>query len=112
MINLEGINKGDRVKIETYQGDTAEFTVRFKDECVIKSATNTCRVADLKSLEVIQKPLPTEPGLYKAENGGTRLFILDRECKWHILYRGDMSLSLNAVGILMFTFRNFSRIEL
>ena len=112
MIKLEGINKGDRVKIETSAGDTAEFTVRFKDECVIESATNTYGVADLKNLEVIRNPIPTEPGLYKAENGGTRLFILDWECKWHILYRGDMSLSLNAVGALMFTFRNFTRIEL
>lgn len=112
MIKLEGINKGDRVKIETNAGDTAEFTVVFKNNSAIESETNTYNVSDLKSLEVIQKSLPTEPGLYKAENGGTRLFILDLECKWHILYRGDMSLSLNAVGALMFTFRNFTRIEL
>ena len=112
MIKLEGINKGDRVKIETSAGDTAEFTVVHKNRWVIESATNTYVLSDLKSLEVVQKSLPTEPGLYKAENGGTRLFILDWECKWHILYRGDMSLSLNAVGVLMFTFRNFTRIEL
>ena len=86
MINLEGINNGDRVKIETNAGDTAEFTVVFKNNSAIESETNTYNVSDLKSLEVIQKSLPTEPGLYKAENGGPRLFILDRECKWHILF--------------------------
>lgn len=112
MINLEGINNGDRVKIETHAGDIAEFTVVDAKSWGLYSESNTYPERAIKSVEVIQKPLPTEPGLYEAENGGTRLFILDRECKWHILYRGDMSLSLNAVGILMFTFRNFTRIEL
>ena len=112
MINLEGINKGDRVKIETCAGDTAEFTVRFKDECVIESATNTYGVADLKSLEVIQKPLPTEPGLYTAEYGGTRRFILNESGEWSILYLESFNITANDTFGIVECYSNFTRIEL
>lgn len=112
MINLEGVNKGDRVKIETYAGDSAEFTVRFKDECVIESATNTYGVSDLKSIEVIQKPLPTEPGMYRAADGESRVFILKGSEKWVIYYTKDHSLIEQSAEFVAKYFHNFIRIEL
>ena len=112
MIKLEGINKGDRVKIETSAGDTAEFTVRFKDECMIESATNTYGVADLKNLEVIRNPIPTEPGFYKAENGESRVFMLDRDQQWHVIYTEDLSVSKPSDVFVATWFRKFTRIEL
>ena len=112
MIKLEAINNGDRGKIETSAGDTAEFTVRFKDECVIESATNTYGVSDLKSLEVIQKPLPTEPGLYKAENGESRVFILKSSGEWVIYYTTNHSLIERSDVFVATWFRKFTRIEL
>lgn len=88
MNNFDNIKKGDRVKIETYNGDFAEFTVWFKDEVVIESATNTYGVSDIKSFEVIQKPLPMEPGFYKADDVKLTLYSLDPHRGWWI-HRND-----------------------
>lgn len=112
MTNLEGINKGDRVKIETSAGDTAEFTVVHKDRWVIESATNTYGLSDLKSLEVVQKSLPTEPGLYKAENGESRVFILKSSGEWVIYYTTNHSLIERSDVFVATWFRKFTRIEL
>lgn len=112
MLNLEEINKGDRVKIETSAGDTAEFTVVFKNNSAIESETNTYHVSDLKSLEVIQKSLPTEPGFYKAKNGESRVFMLDRDQQWHVIYTEDLSVSKPSDVFVATWFRKFTRIEL
>ena len=112
MINLEEINNGDRVKIETSAGDTAEFTVVFKNNSAIESETNTYTFSDLKSLEVIQKSLPTEPGFYKAKNGESRVFILKGSGQWVIYYTTDHSLIEQPTKFVSKCFYNFTRIEL
>ena len=112
MINLEEINKGDRVKIEAHAGDTAEFTVVHKNRWVIESATNTYVFSDLKSIEVVQRSLPTEPGLYKAEDGESRVFILKGSGQWVIYYTTDHSLIEQSTEFVSKYFRNFTRIEL
>lgn len=112
MLNLEGINKGDRVKIETNAGDTAEFTVVHKSIWVIESANNTYGFSDIKSIEVVQRSLPTEPGLYKAEGGENRVFILKGSGQWVIYYTRGHSLIEQPTEFVSKCFHNFTRIEL
>lgn len=112
MINLEGVNKGDRVKIETYAGDTAEFTVVDAKEWALYSESNTYPERAIKSVEVIQKPLPTEPGMYRAADGESRVFILKGSEKWVIYYTKDHSLIEQSAEFVAKYFHNFTRIEL
>lgn len=112
MTNFDNIKKGDRVKIETHEGDFAEFTVQTKEYSFINSKTNSYDHQIIKSLEVVKPPVPTEPGFYKVEDGDNRVFMLDNYKNWHIIYTEDLSVSKQPDDFIENQFHNFTRIEL
>lgn len=112
MNNFDNIKKGDRVKIETHAGDFAEFTVTDEGPGCISSQYNIYSIRHLKSLEVVKQPLPTKPGMYRAEDGEGQVFMLDSADQWHVIYTKDLSIWKKSAGFVESYFHNFTRIEL
>lgn len=100
MIDISHINVGDKVKVTRTNGDSAEFVVtsiagpehptRWMDGEYDEVTVND----DIESIEVVSRPLPTEPGFYQSERWDTDRDPLSRSLgyhlstfgEWHVIY--------------------------
>lgn len=83
------VKAGDRLRLTKGNGDVHEFTVTRTTPHTFESHHNTFQflVNDGDKLEVLQKPLPTKPGLYalhpEKRLDGYRHLFLTRGGTWH-----------------------------
>lgn len=87
MNNFDNIKKGDRVKIETHEGDFAEFTVHTKEYRLINSKANRYDHRNIKSLEILPLPLPTRRGAMVGHptDSGYVHYTLESDGSWYFV---------------------------
>ena len=64
-VSFENVRKGDRVRLTVANGDLAEITVlSVAHSAIYDRANRVIRGKDWDTLEILPKPLPTEPGFW------------------------------------------------
>lgn len=93
MIDIKGVQPGDRVRLTASNGDEATFTVTYTGPRYLESERHAFEAEEWDTLEILEKAgpkLPTEPGFYRPKNAvlGGWAFHLDIKGNWKVVW-GD-----------------------